>query len=437
MGIRRQECGLDICAQTSDDREMRELSTDQAQYIERMLGTGEYRQDPYPIYRHLRRHEPVRFSRAWNAWLITRYTDVEGVLRNSEAFSSSGRLAKLIEPLPREQRKTVQNLIGSFSAGLQHTDPPDHTRIHGLVSRAFTPAFVNNMRQKIQSFVDALLEPVLAQGRMDLVKDFALPLPVLVLGHLLGFSRDECEQFRKWDNDVVALVGSRAGRTDVVERAQRSIDEQVAWLGEVTERRRREPREDLFGALVAGLDSGHIRSLAELHGTYLAILIGGHETTTGLISSAMLLMLRHTDQLRKLRGNLSLMPTAIEECLRCESPLHAVTRVAAAEIQIGTTKIEKGQLIMAMVAAANRDPDVFPNPERFDITRRPNRHLAFGHGVHFCIGAPLARLEGLLALSTLLRRMRNIHLLVEDVEWIENDIFRVPKSLPIEFEAVS
>lgn len=415
---------------------MNELRAEQTASIEQKLASGAYRQDPYPLYRLLRERAPVYFSPAWNAWLITRHADVEAVLRNHESFSASGRLEKLIEPLPPKLRKTVQNLIGNFSAGLQATDPPDHTRIHRLVSRAFTPTVVNNMREPIQSFVDALLESVLARGRMDLVADFALTLPVLVLGHVLGFSREECEQFRQWDNDFLAVTGSRAGRPEAVDRARRSVEEQVTWLKEVTERRRRDPHNDLFSALVDGLDSGQIRDLPELHGTYLAILIGGHETTTGLISSAMFMLLRHRDQLGQLQDDLSLIPRAIEEFLRCESPIQVITRVATADTVIGGKQIQKDQLVMNLISAANRDPDVFDEPDRFDITRHPNRHLAFGHGVHFCIGAPLARLEGQIALTSLLTRMRNVRLAADSVAWIENDIFRVLKSLPIEFDVV-
>jgi len=267
------------------------------------------------------------------------------------------------------------------------------------------------------------------------VEDFAEPLPVRVLGDLLGFTTEECEQFRRWDDDHVALFGNRAGQPEIVERAQRSLNEQIAWLERVADRRRREPRDDLFGTLLDGLDSGALRDLPELLGSYLAILIGGHETTTGLISSAVMLLDRHPKQLGRLRADLSILPQAIEESLRYESPLQIVSRVAATDASIGSTAIKKGDLVLTIVGAANHDGEVFEDPGRFDVTRRPNRHLAFGAGVHFCIGAQLARLEARLALTTLLQRVPRFRVVADRIEWRDNDFFRVLKTLPIEFEA--
>ncbi|MAE64495.1 MAG: hypothetical protein CMJ18_09520, partial [Phycisphaeraceae bacterium] len=285
---------------------MASLTADQIEDIEQRLRSGAYRDDPRAVFTPLRESAPVYFSKAWQAWLITRHADVEQALRDTETFTSTGRLEKLLEPLDPKLREAVAPLIGHFSAGLQHSDPPEHTRIHGLVNRALAPAVVNRMRDVIQSFVDGLLDPLLASGRMDLVRDFAEPLPVQVLGHVLGFTREECERFRHWDDDQVAVLGSRSGRPELVPQARRSVDSMVGWLRQVTEVRRANPRDDLFSKLVAGLDAGTLRNEPELHGTYNAVLIGGHETTTGLISSAIMLLVRHPDQLERLRADSSL-----------------------------------------------------------------------------------------------------------------------------------
>lgn len=412
------------------------LTAPQIEKVETSLKTGSYRTDPYPTYRTLRTEAPVYHSPAWNGWVVTRHADVETVLNHPEQFTAVGRLSKSIEHLDQEVLRQIEPSVAQFAAGLQHTDPPDHTRIHKLVNRALTPTVVNRMADQIQAFADELLAPVLPTGQCDLIQDFAEPLPIRVLGHLFGFTAEECERFRRWDDDFVALLGSRSGCPNAVGQARDSVAAQSAWLAEVTQRRRREPRDDLFGMLVQGLDSGQLLNAAELHGTYVAILIGGHETTTGLISSAMMWLARHPDQRDRLRKDPALMPVAIEEFLRYESPLQIISRVATETSTLGGVTLPKGDLVMAMLGAANRDDAVFKDPDRLDITRRPNRHVAFGSGVHFCIGALLARVEARVALTTLLRHMPDFRVTSSQMAWRRNDIFRVLESLPVSFEAV-
>ena len=411
------------------------LTAAEAQQIEPSLKSGDYRKDPYKIYATLRQKAPVYFSEAWNGWIVSRYGDVEQVLRQVDRFSNEGRLSKLIEPLPEEARQHAEPIVSNFNAGIQHSDPPAHTLARNLCNRAFTPGIVNAMEGRIQELVDELIDPVMKEGEIDLVADFALKLPASVLGHILGFSLQECERFRKWDDDHVALVSSRTARPDLAERANQSAKEQVAWLGEVTAKRRAHPGDDVFSTLVAGLDNGELRDMRDLQGTYLAILVGGHETTTGLISSAIRLLLERPEQMEQLLEEPEMMPRAVEEFLRYESPIQFVPRIAAKDTEMRGTEIAQGDLVMPMIGSANRDPDAFQDPEELDIEREPNRHLAFGYGIHFCLGALLARLEGRIALNTLLQRFRHVRLTDNRLEWQETDVFRVLKNLPIAFDA--
>ena len=402
--------------------------------IDDLLARGEYHDDPYPIWETLRVADPVHWCDPWDAWLVMRHGDVETMLSDHERFSNVGRLPKSLESLSADQREVVAPLLEHFDGGLQHSDPPDHSRIRGPISKAFGPATARGLRDRVQEIVDQLLAQVIGSGGMDVVADLAQPLPAMVLGEALGVAPEECERFQEWDHDIATFLGTRTEKAHLSARARRSAEDQVVWLKEVTERRRRNPGPDMFTTLTKCSDAGVIRDQAELHGTYLAVLIGGHETTTGLISNGLLSLLRNPDQLALLRQNPGFIGGAIEELLRYESPIFAHQRIAARDMTFRGAEIKKGQMVVPMLGSANRDPEVFEEPERLDITRKNNRHLAFGWGVHFCLGAALARLEGEVVFSTLLRRLKNIRL-AGHIRWQKQDVFRLLDSLPVEFEA--
>ena len=255
--------------------------------IDDLLATGEYHDDPYPIWETLRAADPVHWCEPWDAWLVTRYGDVETVLTDYERFSNVGRLPKSLESLPEGHRELVAPLLDHFDGGLQHLDPPEHSRIRRPISGAFSPATSRGLRDRVQEIVDEMFAQVIGSSEMDVVGDLAQPLPAKVLGEALGVPPEQCERFRQWDHDISEFYGIRTDKAHLSATARRTADDMVEWLNEITECRRRDPGPDVFTTLTECADASVIRDRAELHGTYLAILIGGHETTTGLIGTGL------------------------------------------------------------------------------------------------------------------------------------------------------
>lgn len=381
--------------------------------------------DPYTAYWQLREHEPVRwFEHSIGAptagmWLISRYEDVKIVLQDS-------RFRKDMRAYAPEQAS------GTIPNSMLFTDPPDHARLRSLVNLAFTPKLVRGLEPKIVEVVDHLLDSLAEVPEADLIDALALPLPVIVIAEMLGVPSDDRALFREWSNDVVnggdAFLASE-------EKRQRSDAAQLALLeyfGELIAQRRSRPREDLISALLQAQADGERLTDDELLATCTLLLIAGHETTVNLIGNGVLLLLRHPEQLRRLRDQPVLLETAIEEMLRFESPVQRATfRFAGEDIVLQGQLIETGQQVSAVIGAANRDPRHFDEPERFDVSRNPNRHLAFGRGIHFCLGAPLARAEARLAISRLLARFERIEGDVEHPAWRMNSGFRGLRELRV------
>lgn len=363
------------------------------------------RLDPYPSYRAMREARPVYWHPVFRSWLLTRHDDVARVLRApamSVDRSAMGDL-ELLELSPEA--------IDAIRASLLMIDPPDHTRIRGLVNKAFTPRVVEKLRPRIEDVVSDLLDRVEARGErgMDLVADLAYPLPVIVIAELLGVPASDRESFKRWSDDLAVVLDpfSSGGRFDGVDRA---FTEASRYFADVFEDRRRAPRDDLVSALVAAEERGDKLSETELLSVCMLLLGAGHETTTGLLSNAMLALMRHPAQLRLLQADPSLAPGAIEELLRYDSPVQMTDRVVTEEITIDGQRIREGQQVVLMLGAANRDPARFDDPERLDVTRADARSLAFGHGIHYCVGAALARAEAEIALRALLARFGGLML---------------------------
>lgn len=397
------------------------------------LSSPDFVNDPYPVYRALREAEPVHWSDEWGVWVLTSYEDTSAVLRDPQRYSSVGRFSALLDQLPPEVQPDVQPLRRHYSSGLIQSDPPDHTRLRGLVRQAFTPRVIEGFRGRVQAIVDGLLEPFLEARQLDIVMDFAYPLPVFVVSEILGAPSSDLDQVFRWTTDIGGLQATGGAREDKARRAAASIVEIEDWFGRIIAERRARPRSDLISDLIAAQESGDRLSDAELISMCVTLLLAGHETTKNLVSNGLLTLLRHPDQLAALRDDPTLMPTAIEECLRFESPIQRGWRRVAVETELRGHRLTPGQLVYYMFGAANRDPAQFPDPDRFDIRRQDNRHLAFGYGIHFCIGAPLARLEGAIAIDTIVRRLGQLELREERIEWGESVHVRCPKHLLVGF----
>jgi len=402
--------------------------------FDHLLNSPEFEQNPYPLYHQLRAEAPAYWSEAWGCWLLTRYDDVVNTLRDHKRFSSVGRLTSVIEQeLPEPVREQIQPLVRHYSTGLINVDPPDHTRLRGLVHKAFTPRVIERLRSHVQEIVDGLLDQVQAAGRMDVIADLSYPLPVTVIAELMGIPKNDHEQFKAWSGQIVEFMATPRPTPAILLRSQEALLALRSYFRHIfAEQQRQAPREDLISALVAVEEAGDKLAEEELLSTCVTILIGGHETTTNLIASGLWALLQHPEQLQKLRTRAELIGPAVEEFLRYEGPFQRNRRIATEDVRLNGQQIKKGELVVQFLGAANRDPAQFPEPDRLDIERSPNKHLAFGYGVHFCLGAALARLEAPLAINTVLRRMPDLQLATDKLEW-QNTVFRGLQELPVTF----
>jgi len=387
----------------------------------------EFIADPYPSYRRLREEDPVHRS-GFGFWVLTRYDDVVTLLRDPRF----GR--DRYQPLLRA--RFGEDASGGISGSMLFRDPPDHTRLRGLVNKAFTPRVVETMRPHIQRIVDDLLDAVRQARAMDVIADLAYPLPVIVICEMLGVPVADRGEFRQWSLDIGRSLDAIATPSDpaVIERgnvARRALTDYFRTL--VAERRAR-PRADLLSALIAAEDAGERLSEGELLATCVLLFVAGHETTVNLIGNGLLALLRHPDALRALRDDPSLLGSAVEELLRYDGPVQRTGRIANADTEIDGRKIDEGTLVLGLIGAANRDPAHFPEPDRLDLGRADNRHLAFGWGIHFCLGAPLARVEGQIALGTLTRRLRGLTFTGSAPEWRASATLRGLHRLPVAWE---
>ena len=409
------------------------MSVDTLIDFDTMLGSAAFFADPYPVYHRLRDEQPVFWSERWGCWVLTRYQDVHACLRAGTDFSNVGRQAAMLRRLPAERQAGLGALTAHYTGGLSNQDPPVHTRLRGLVNRAFTPATVANLGPRIQQIVDELLDRIEPDTSVDVIRAFAYPLPAIVIAELLGLPAEDREQFKTWSNEITAFLGSGNADPESAACGQRSMLELRAYLARMVELRRAESRSDLLSGFVRAEERGDVLGDQEILGSCVTLLLGGHETTTNLLGNGLLALLRAPDQLARLRREPDLMPTAVEELLRFDAPVQRVWRLLADDVEVGGKRLARGEPVYLMTGAANRDPDQFTDPDQIDLGRRPNRHLAFGHGIHFCLGAPLARLEAAFAFTSLLRRFPRIELAAERVDYHPNIAFRGLMSLPVVF----
>jgi cytochrome P450 len=355
----------------------------------------EVHEDPYPLYERMRSLDPVH----WNlpgVWMLTRHADAVRMLRHPR-MSSDFRNSELFEMF-REM-----NALDDREPSMLFRDPPDHTRLRNLVSKAFSPKVIESMRPFIGEVVDRLLAEQAGRETFDLVAEVAHPLPVIVICEMLGVPAEDQHLFSKWSDDLVHTLDPMVG-PDVMQRGTESELAFGSYFRALIAERRKAPRADLLSALIAAEEEGERLSEEELLRTLILLLVAGHETTVNLISNGMLALLRNRSQLERLQEDPSLLRPAVEELLRYDSPVQLTSRVALEPMQFGDKPVRKGQHVVALVGAANRDPEQFPDPDRLDLTRADNKHIAFGGGIHFCLGASLARAEGQAAIGALVAR---------------------------------
>ncbi len=401
--------------------------------LDDFLDKPEFYRDPYPVYHELRASDPVHWSEIMGSWVLTRYDDVVATMRDPRRFSSAGRHALSLDRLPAEVRKRAKPIYEHYAVGMIHADPPDHTRMRALVNKVFTVRAMESLRPRVQAIVDGLLDAVQGDGEMDVMTALAYPLPVAIISRILGIPEEDNDRFRYWNEGVNELTATGRTTEANLARGLPIFVNMRAYLRELIEKRRRDPQDDLLSALVQVENGGDRLSEEELITNYQTLITAGFETTMNLIGTGLLALLLHPEEFSRLQADPSLAEPAIEELLRYETPFQRNWRVAAQDVELGGKQIERGQLVAQMLGAANRDPEVFPDPDRLDIRRDSGRHIAFGYGIHFCIGAPLARIEADIAFRTLLQRFPALRLKHENVDWREQIVFRGLNSLMVEF----
>jgi cytochrome P450 len=385
---------------------------------------AEYRADPYPLYDWIRENDPVHRAPDGN-WVLVRYEDASAVLRDPRFSTNPSWLGEETKAqVAASPIRTVGTRLMMF------LDPPDHTRLRSLVSQAFTPKVVEGLRPRIQQIVDELLDGVAANGEMDVLADLAYPLPTVVICELLGVPVADRELFKEWSADASRLLDGYL-EPEAETKGLAAAMQLAGYFTDLIEKRRADPHDDLLSALIAAEDGGQRLTHEELLTTSTLLLLAGLETTMNLVGNGVLALLQHPDELARWRADPTLDRTAIEELLRWEGPVHVTARIATTDAQVGGVEIKAGEQLAVVLAAANRDPEVFRDPNRLDLGRRENRHLAFAAGAHFCLGASLARHESRAAIGSLVKRFPDLELITEPVEYRDHFVIRGVKELRV------
>jgi cytochrome P450 len=392
----------------------------------------EFRCDPFPVFARLRRRDPVHWSDIVGGWVLTRYADVVATLRDPRL--SSDRITPFFDGLQPEQRPAMEQLVTSLRSWAVFSDPPQHTRLRKLFNKAFTSRAVDGLRAGIERTVHNLFQPALRRGQIDLIGEFAYPLPALVICEMIGLPLSDIDNIKIWSGAIEPFLGLATKPQHVYDDAHHNVAEMTDHFRTIVDGHRQRPREDILSGLIAASDGGDHLTEDELIATCMMLVFAAHTTTTHLIGNGMVALLRHPDALASLATDPSpdAVSRAVEEMLRYDGPVQVARRVVREPIEIGGRRLARGDLVFPMLNAANRDPEQFAEPDRFDIVRDENRHIAFGFGAHFCPGAPLARMEAQIAFTEILRAVDEIRL-AGPIDWIESFGFRGVKALPLEF----
>lgn len=419
------------------------------------LQREEIRVNPYPFYEQLREQDPVHWDEEMGFWTLTRYDDISA-LYTDERFSRAEGLMRGFARLSERDQKIAQPVYHSFSKTLFYADPPYHTHLRSLMNHAFTPRYVERLRPYIQQTVNQLLDS--HHHGLDIIHDLAYPLPVMVIAELIGLPASDRADFKRWSDDLFAILGTVKHKSQhVLERAAQSLGEMTEYIKHLADKRREAMGDDLLSILLSVSDgdscpypqhaaSAHSQggpigereaastlTEEELVANINILLSTGHETTTHLIGNGILALLQHPDQMQLLKDRPALIDSTVDEILRYDNPVQITYRSAIQDAELNGKLIRQGDLVNTIIGSANRDPERFIEPHRFEITRDEGRHLSFGLGIHYCIGAPLVKLEAEIAFETIVRRFPRIALAAEKLEWQEHPIFRGLKSLPVTF----
>ncbi len=398
------------------------------------LASPEHKKNPYPFYERLRAEAPVcrvALPGKQTAWLVTRYAGVAAAFKDGR-FAKDKRNAQTPEQAAKEP--WVPAFFKPLTRNMLDLDVPDHTRLRALVHKAFTPRLVERMRERVETLTEELLDIASHRGSLDLIRDYALPLPTTVIAEMLGVPPRDRHRFHRWSSGIVSANASSFGMLKAIP----SVLAFLRYIRKLVEARRADPKanpeDNLVSALVQAEEAGESLSADELVAMIFLLLVAGYETTVNLIGNGTLALLRNPGEMDRLRSDPGLIESAVEELLRYESPLETATeRYAREDVEIAGATIPRGALVYLVIASANRDGDQFPDPDRLDLGREPNRHLSFGQGIHYCLGAPLARLEGQIAINTLLRKAPGLRLAVppEDLCWRRGMVLRGLAALPV------
>ncbi len=388
----------------------------------------EHRSDPHATWRALRAEDPVYRSRALGCWIATRYDDVLHVLRDRN-FTTDRSEVPLVALISRLTRKDPE-FTALLERNLLTMDGVEHTRIRSLVSKAFTPRRVECLRPRLQAIVDELLERPAEAGEMELIRDLAHPLPVVAIAELLGVPAEDRALFRAWSADLVQLLDPLQGKGGS-EPLRRATHDLFGYFRPLLAERRANPRDDLLSAMIAAEEDGESLSERDLLALTGVLLVAGHETTANLIGNAVLALLAHPGERKRLQDDPGLIGSAVDEFLRYDGPIQLTDRAVREDCEIGGRRIRRGQLVVVVLAAANRDPEQFPDPDRLDVARADNHHLAFGQGNHFCLGSQLAKLEAEIAIGTLLRRFPDLSGSPQPTAWRRSMVIRGPEAVPL------
>lgn len=384
--------------------------------------------NPYPLYHRLRSEDPVHWDPYLHAWVVTRYADVQTVFQKFSANRTPPP-----EQLTALGLSALTPLAKVMVKQMLFLDPPAHGRVRGLASKAFTARRVEGLREHIKDITNSLLDAVQGKGEMDVIADLAYPLPAIVTAEMLGLPTSDWRQLTAWSGDFARVLGNFQHNPDSAARVIKSLEEMTAYFRAAIAEQREHPRDGLIHAYLTAEIDGDRFTEEEVVANAIVTMVGGQETTTNLIGNGILSLLRHPDQLERLKTDPALIPSAVEELLRFESPSQHTARLAPEDVELGGKLISKRQAVIAVMGAANRDPDRFPDPDRLDVARQDNRHMAFAWASHFCFGAPLARIEGQTAFAAVLRRMPDLSLKPGPITWRENLGLRGLTTLPIAF----
>jgi cytochrome P450 len=397
------------------------------------LGHPRFASDPYPFYRRLRQKYPLRKDPIAPVWVALRYDDVVSVLRDPR-FKKEPFISDALPDAARRQfglPEARDAAVEGEPLAMLFLDPPRHTRIRAVFNKAFVPRTLNALRPRIQQIADGQIDAGERRGAMDVIQDLAVPLPIKVIAELVGFPPDDYERLKKWSDDFAAALTINP-TAEKQERSNQSREEMRGYFEQIVANLRAKPQENLICTLLAANENGRLLSPMELFANCTLLMAAGHETTTNLIGNGLLALLRNPDQMKLLRDNPELISSAVDELLRYDSPVQWIARVANEDLELRGQRIKRGDIVIGSLGSANRDPEVFDDPDRLDIKRKNGKHIAFGHGEHYCIGAMLARIEGEIAIGTVIRRFPKLRLNTRRVKWNRNIIFRGLKALRVQ-----